>query len=67
MDTKIDYFDKNVNLFHKKLEICRLCEEKSSDYITIFEHKDNYIPEKINKRLSLFCRITIYLPMIIFQ
>jgi len=53
MNTKVDYFDKNVNISYKKIEICRLCGEKSLDYISIFEDKDNYIPEKISRCLPI--------------
>jgi len=38
---------------YKKIEICRLCGEKSLDYISIFEDKDNYIPEKISRCLPI--------------
>ncbi|KAG5324069.1 MOS1T transposase, partial [Pseudoatta argentina] len=48
-------------------EICRLCEEKSSDYITIFEHKDNYIPEKISRRLPIIILPNNNLPSNVFR
>jgi len=53
MNTKVDCFDKNVDASYKKIEICRLCGEKSLDYVSIFEDKDNYIPEKISRCLPI--------------
>ncbi|XP_011861996.1 PREDICTED: zinc finger protein 624-like [Vollenhovia emeryi] len=53
MNSKVDQFANIVNVSHKKLQVCRLCGEKSSHYIPIFEDKDNYISEKISRCLPI--------------
>lgn len=53
MNTIVNGFDKNTNTPHKKVEVCRLCGEKSLDYISIFQDKDNYILEKMSRCLPI--------------